>query len=634
MLDRPAWGYYVAPMQLLYADFETFYSTEYSLRHMDPPSYILDPQFQLICCGIAVNDDQPLLLDRDEIEPTFNAIDPNEVALVSHNAQFDASILSWRFNWRPKIIIDTLSISRTVLNNKIKRHDLGSVTEYLGVGSKGYTINQVKGMNREDIIANGLWDEFRAYCLNDVAKCRAIFHKLAPFMPDEEFLIQDQVLRMAVDPVLLADVTKLAAHVEEIKQRKEIMFARAMLMGIESKKDLMSNARFANVLSDLGVDPPTKISPITGLRTFAFAKSDDEFQALREHENPLVRDLVETRLGYKSTIEETRATRLFNIGNLHFPHHAEHVLPIALRCGAARTHRLGGDWKCNFQNLGRSSPIRSALCAPPGHIILAADAAQIEARLLAWYCGQADLLEQFRAGIDVYAAFASRLFGKPVTKATEPILRFLGKTAVLGCGYVCGPDKLILMVKALSALDGEPLVLSFIEADEIIQGYRRLNNMIVWKWEWMRNTAIPQLARGRGSQIEDGPITYGFNEVTGPSNLKLFYPGLKYDDGQWWYDDAGQRNKLYNGKLIENGTQHMARVVVMQAAKRLIPIARDTGARWVLQAHDELVYSVPERNAELLGTHLHLEMTREPTWAPGLPLATDVRRGPTYGELQ
>ena len=623
-------------MQLLYADFETFYSTEYSLRVMDPPSYILNDLFSFHCCGIAVNDDPGFILDQDQIERFFNSLDPDDVALVSHNAQFDASCLSWRLGWKPKIIIDTLSMSRTVLNNKLKRHDLDSVATYLGINfqGKGSTLSQVRGMSRADIIANGLWDEYTSYCLADTLKCRAIFKKLAPSMPDDEFLLQDQILRMAVDPVLLADVTLLQQHRDEIRQRKELMFARAMLMGIETKTDLMSNARFASVLSNLGVDPPTKISPITGLRTFAFAKSDDSFQALREHDNPLIRDLVETRLGYKSTIEETRADRLLNIGNLHFPWHDEHCMPVALRCGAARTHRLGGDWKCNFQNLGRESTIRKALCAPPGHVLVAADAAQIEARLLAWYCGQQDLLELFRSGVDVYAAFASRLFGRPVTKDGEPKLRFLGKTAVLGCGYVCGVDKLILMVKALSALAGEILVLSWVEANDIIQGYRALNDKIVWKWGWLRDTAIPQLARGVMTKVEDGPITYGFNEVTGPSNLKMFYPGLAYKDGNWWYDDAGQPNKLYNGKLIENVIQFLGRMSTMQAARRLIPVTIELNARFVLQAHDQLVYSVPERHAELLGSHLHAEMTREPTWAPGLPLATTVECGPTYGQLE
>jgi DNA polymerase I-like protein with 3'-5' exonuclease and polymerase domains len=53
-----------------------------------------------------------------------------------------------------------------------------------------------------------------------------------------------------------------------------------------------------------------------------------------------------------------------------------------------------------------------------------------------------------------------------------------------------------------------------------------------------------------------------------------------------------------------------------------------------LQVHDELVYSVPEQHAELLKQYLHRAMTTEPKWAPGLPLATDVHAGYTYGDVK
>lgn len=621
-------------MKLLYADFETLYSTEYSLRHMDPPSYILDPQFELIMCGVAFDDGPVSTIPRDDIPTFFQSLDPSEIALVSHNSQFDASILSWRLGWKPALIIDTLSMSRTIISNKLRRHSLGSVAEYLGLPQKGDAILNVKGMGYDAIVEAGLWDSFAEYCRNDVELCRSIFKHLAPQLPDEEFRIQDQILRMAVDPVLHADVTMLAEHRQEIHDRKEIMFARAMLMGIEDKKDLMSNERFARVLENLGVEPPQKISPATGALTWAFAKSDDAFQDLREHENPLVRDLVETRLGYKSTIEETRAARLLNIGNLTFPHHGEHMMPVALRIGAARTHRLGGDWKCNFQNLGRKSKIRQALCAAPGHALVAADAAQIEARILAWYCGQLDVVAQFAKGEDVYASFATRLFNRLITKEANPVERFLGKTAVLGCGYGCGADKFAMMVKALSAIDGDPLILSEREAVNIIDTYRQINNMISWKWEWLRGNVLPVMG-GRGlTLIEDGPIKYSRDQVTGPSNLTMQYPNLHREDGQWVYNDAGTPNKLYHGKLIENVVQHLARVFIMQVADRMIERAKLLGARFCLQVHDELVYHVPLENVDALKLALHTEMTRAPQWAPGLPLATDVKSGLTYGDTK
>src|SRR5215475_4588993 len=137
-------------MRLLYWDCETFYSTEYSLTRMDPPSYILDPRFEMIMAGAALDDGLVHILTPDKIQGFLDNI--GEVALVTHNAQFDASILSWRYNWRPKLIIDTLSISRTVLANKITSHSLANVAAYLDLPHKGMAVKMVKDMTRADII--------------------------------------------------------------------------------------------------------------------------------------------------------------------------------------------------------------------------------------------------------------------------------------------------------------------------------------------------------------------------------------------------------------------------------------------------------------------------------------------------
>ena len=234
-------GYYNL-MRLLYLDFETHYSTEYSLKKMDPPSYILDPRFEAIMMGAAFDDDPVIIIDGPDLGDWLNTLDPNEIAAVSHNAQFDMSILSWRYNWRPRLIIDTLSMSRTVIANKIKRHTLGSVANYLGLPEKFTTLDDVKGMDRATIIANDMWDAFKDYCANDTELCREIFKKLAPELPREEFQVHDLVLRMAVDPVLRADTNVLADYYAEVIAKKEVILARAMTLGsCTGKSDLMSN---------------------------------------------------------------------------------------------------------------------------------------------------------------------------------------------------------------------------------------------------------------------------------------------------------------------------------------------------------------------------------------------------------
>ena len=75
--------------------------------------------------------------------------------------------------------------------------------------------------------------------------------------------------------------------------------------------------------------PPMKTSPTTGKETFAFAKSDEAFKALLEHEDVRVQALVNARLGNKSTLEETRTQRFIDIAK-------RGLLPVPVRvlCGA------------------------------------------------------------------------------------------------------------------------------------------------------------------------------------------------------------------------------------------------------------------------------------------------------------
>jgi DNA polymerase len=71
-----------------------------------------------------------------------------------------------------------------------------------------------------------------------------------------------------------------------------------------------------------------------------------------------------------------------------------------------------------------SSMLRGCLIASPGHLLVSADLSQIEARLLAWYAGQQDVLDIFARGEDLYM-WTARQVG-----STD---RQLGKVLVLAC---------------------------------------------------------------------------------------------------------------------------------------------------------------------------------------------------------
>ena len=282
-----------------------------------------------------------------------------------------------------------------------------------------------------------------------------------------------------------------------------------------------------------------------------------------------------------------------------------------------------------MQNLPRGGNLRRALLAPPGHKVIKIDSSQIEARGVAVLCGQDDLTEAFARGEDVYSNFASEIFQKPVNKRDNPNERFVGKEGILSLGYGAGAPKFQERVKYSSKIQtGTAIELSDDEAKRIVNTYRNLYHMVPNGWQRLNVEGIPALQRG--SPYEFGPCKFEKEAILLPSGLRLFYHQLKQSGGEWWFTYGGIPKKLYGGKLLENMTQALARVVVMEAANRI----RKRLDRFVLQAHDELVFIVPDERVEEAKSVLMEEMCRRPTWAPNWPLAAEIGVGGNYGDAR
>ena len=103
-------------LQILTLDFETFYSKEFSLSKLTTEEYIRDDRFEVIGVSTKINTLKAQWFPNysNEIEDHFAGIDWSKTILVAHNAMFDAAILSWRYGVKPKMIVDTMSMSRAV----------------------------------------------------------------------------------------------------------------------------------------------------------------------------------------------------------------------------------------------------------------------------------------------------------------------------------------------------------------------------------------------------------------------------------------------------------------------------------------------------------------------------------------
>jgi DNA polymerase len=629
--------------QFLFVDFETFYDSEYSLRRMSPPEYILDKRYQTLLLTVYdIKWDAPRIVMPEDIPRFLSKYPAEETVCCSHNALFDLSILAWRYNWVAGRLQDTLGMARAL--RSYKRYSLGAVAkELFGHDSKGDILPRVKGLDAAGIKRAGLWGEFQTYALQDARLCMQIYLTLSKEFPQEERRVMDLVLRAAVQPTLHADVPLLQDNLVDVLQRKERILREC---GYD-RAALMSTAQFKQTLERLGVEIEHKTSP-TGKWIPQFSKSDPFMSKLLEYDrspdddtNYQVQTLAMARLSHKSTIEETRAQKFIKIASLPWngagtaqncAGTAQNcagtarelrgngaLLPVALRYGGAHTGRLSGEWGLNMQNLPRDkakSKLREALLAPSGQTMITADLAQIEARIVAVVCGQADLIESFRDGEDVYAQFASRVFDRRVTKKDNPHERFLGKTAILGLGYGCGHDRYFQMVTTQARQAGISLEGIFDErvAEYTVGVYRKLYPAIPQAWRRLDRYLADVINSTNDTQFAKwDPVTFKSGQIGLPNKMTLRY----------------ERNdvRLYGAKLLENITQALARIVVMQAAVRLA----DRGLRFVLQAHDELVFLVPNDNVIESKAIISEEMTRVPDWLPGLPLAVEIGSGANYG---
>ncbi len=606
-------------MKIIALDFETYYDREYSLSKMTTEEYIRDPRFETIGVGVKEDGKEAVWVSgtRDRIKKFLDSLELDKHLVVAHNAIFDAAILNWRFDIRPRGWLDTLSMARAVHTIEVGG-SLAALAQYYSLGEKGTEVVNALGKRRTDFTADDL-TAYGEYCKNDCVLTLELFKILAQNFNKDELKLIDLTIRMFSEPVLELSPTMLHGHLGAVKAKKEALMARMLI----EKDDLMSNPKLATVLESLGVSVPMKVSPTTGKLTYAFSKTDEAFKALLEHENVLVQHIVAARLGVKSTLEETRTQRFIEIAS-------RGTLPIPLRYYAAHTGRWGGDDKVNMQNLPRQSPLKHAILAPEGYMMIDSDSSQIEARTLAWLAGQDDLVEAFEKGEDVYKKMASAIYMKPESDITKEE-RFVGKTTILGAGYGMGGKKFRAQLKVFGVDMPEE------ECVRIINVYRETYPRIPQLWR-ESGKALETLIANQSSELGRGGIikVHGGRGLLLPNGMYIKYPNLRLvqnSDGktEMVYDTKRGKatipNRIYGGKVVENVCQALARIAI---GKQMLMVAKKY--KVVMTVHDAIACVVPEGEVETAREFVEMSMKIRPEWAPELPLSCESGFGKSYGE--
>jgi DNA polymerase len=615
-------------MSIITIDFETYYDQEFSLSKLTTEEYVRDDRFEVIGVAVKVDDEETTWCagSHGQIKSFLDTFNWSESLVLAHNTLFDGAIMSWRFGIKPMGWLDTLAMARAV-DGVEAGNSLAKLADRYGLGTKGTEVILAKGKRRKHFSEEEL-RRYGEYCVNDVDLTYKLFGILKEGFNKKELKLIDLTLRMFTEPALQLNLPLLEQHLVQVIDRKEKLIAEASA----DRDTLLSNPKFAERLVSLGVEPPMKVSPTTSKPTLALAKSDEGFKALAEHPDERVQALVAARLGTKSTLEETRTQRFIEIAK-------RGSLPVPLRYYAAHTGRWGGDDKLNLQNLpsrGRDkNTLKTAICPPPGYVLVDADSSQIEARIVAWLSGQKDLVLAFEEGRDVYKIMAGKIYGKAPEEVTDDE-RFVGKTTILGAGYGMGAVKFQMQLNTF----GVSIPLDFCK--KILNTYREEFAHIPNLWE-QANSCLMLLAEKEMKAARFGVQEEAVYFMPGigfdmPSGIPQKYPGIRfstsvksvgfagYSSPEIVYDTRKGVSRIYGGKVVENICQGLARCAI---GEQMLRIAKRY--KVVLTVHDAVACIAPIEEADEAARYVQECMRWRPHWAQTLPLNCEVKMGDSYG---
>lgn len=445
-------------MRIATLDMESFWDVGHTLSKMSPVEYIMHKDTELISCSIKI-DKYPtdVFFGEPAIRKALHSLDWSDTAVLAHNVAFDGLILNWRLGIKPRMYMCTAAMARP-LHGKTCGVSLAKLVEHYQVGVKNNAVlMQTKGKHLADFTPEEL-EAMKVYNREDTDQCYALFNKMRPHFSAQELWQIDAITRMRVEPMFEVDVPMLetALSIERDQKRKHILQVARKIRttpGFESsaaimeaftmetleeavRVELASAPKFAALLGACGVEVPMKPSPSNPEKQVpALAKTDEEFTALQDHDDPIVAAATRARLAVKSTLLETRIEKLLTAASL-----AGGKLPVPIRyCGADTTGRDSGE-EYNLQNLPRVTPgkpktsdaLRNCMKAPKGYKVIVSDLSGIEMRVNHFLWKVESSMELFQNDVeaDLYKDFASARYGIPVEEV-DKTQRQMGKVCLL-----------------------------------------------------------------------------------------------------------------------------------------------------------------------------------------------------------
>jgi DNA polymerase len=641
-------------MNALVLDFETYYDKAYSLRRLTIAEYVHDARFHAHGLAIRYPDGgtefrPDVVAALQELQVAYGT-SLERITVVVHNAYFDLYVLRHRFGISVRHFVDTRMLAYQVHGRKTAESGAdaslkGLATRY-GLHEKG-GLDFMCGVRNPD--ARQLAD-LSSYARNDVELTHGLAERLLPQVsrPEVEIPLMMHTVRLFTERSIAIDTDRIDSIANQVHAETEKWLHTAEVTAESVSMNGSFNKLMTDALSRSGRLLPMK-SGKNGLIP-ATAKKDQAMLALLGDDDPVVAALAHARTQKKS--EDQLIAKLNTLRRIVTA--TGGTIPIYLTYYGAHTGRFAGGQRFNLQNLGRSGfglELRRLLIPHAGRHFVAGDLAQIEARVLAYLAGEAELLTAFSTGRDIYSEFASQVLMMEVRKpasadSTEvksrlTALRQVGKTSVLGLGFSMGP------LKFMNSLRSDPStaplfgtgVLSPLVCKDIVSAYRSRFDRIAGFWHSLEEAFRRAL---NGGTVEVGLLQFSARDATVlirlPSGRLLRYGGARLAGATRtikYLDKSGQEAEftpegdsifygnstaLYGGKICENVVQSVARDILIETILRLEAI----GIPVLFHCHDEIVLEVKPEDAERVAAILKNELSTSPVWAPRLPVAAEV----------
>jgi DNA polymerase bacteriophage-type len=647
-------------MRIFSIDIETYSSVD--LAKCGVYRYAKSDDFEILLFAYAFDNDEVRVIDLKSKEKlpkeALNALTDPNILKTAFNANFERTCISAYFNielppeqWSCTEVLSlslglpaSLEEAAKYLNlSELKLTEGKELIRYFCLPRKTSKSNNKKAGNLPENDVDK-WERFKSYCKRDVEVERAIRERLKDYTisdREQRFWCLDQRINdrgVSIDSNLIKNAIAFTESYQEnlkmeairltgVKNPKSVSQLRKWLLqagGIETQS--LTKEKVQDLLK---TSPADNIKRVLEIRQEISKTSIKKYEAMERAvgNDEKIRGLLQF---YGASRTGRWAGRLVQVQNL--PQNKIKDL------GLARSLLKEGKYE-TLEMLFESPPdilsqlIRTSFIPSKGCRFIVADFSAIEARILAWLSGERWRLEVFSTHGKVYEASAARMFKVPIESIGKgDPLRQKGKIAELALGYQGGKGALITMGAHKMGLEDKDLL-------EIVSAWRNANPSIVRLWRDVESSAIKAVREKKAVKLHHG-IEFVFDKgvlfITLPSGRNLCYlkplieidetfmkPSLTYEGAKQGIKQWG-RQKTYEGKLVENIIQAIARDCLCEAMTNLDKAGYST----VMHVHDEVVLDVPNGFGSI--EEVQSIMAREIPWAKGLKLQAEAFEGDYY----